>query len=324
MKWPTVTVQTYEGLRSAIAPVVISASRSTDIPAFHARWFAARLAAGYCRWTNPFNGQPQYVSLAKVRAVVFWTKNPAPIFPVLDMLEQRGIACYFQYTLNDYEAEGLEPNVPPLRERVETFRRLSERLGRHCVIWRYDPLLLTDRIDEDALVRKVQHVGRMLCGLTDKLVISFADITSYAKVQRNLRHCGVNYREFDPPAMHTVASGIARAARDWRMQVAACCETVDLAACGIERSRCIDGELLLRITGNDPDLAPYCSAGAARDPGQRDGCGCALSKDIGQYNTCSHLCLYCYANTSPDVVARNMQNASDNGESICPPRKPVD
>lgn len=42
----------------ASAPIIISASRSTDIPAFYAKWFFNRLAKGYCVWYNPFNQQP--------------------------------------------------------------------------------------------------------------------------------------------------------------------------------------------------------------------------------------------------------------------------
>lgn len=324
VKWPAVTVQTQDGPQPGVAPLVISASRSTDIPAFHAQWFAHRLAAGYCRWINPFSGRPQYVSFERTRAIVFWSKNPRPILPVLDLLDHRSIAYYFQYTLNDYEAEGLEPNVPALQERVETFQRFSRRLGKDRVIWRFDPLLLTDRLSEEALMRKVRHVGDMLCGLTDKMIISFADIGTYAKVRRNLGHHGVAYQEFDEPAMHRMAAGIARAAREWGMQAAACCEKVDLSGDGIERSHCIDPEVLLRISGNDPELLRCfwpkgrSEGGSPRtDPGQREECGCAVSKDIGQYNTCPHLCLYCYANVSQEVVRRNLQGAAAESESIC-------
>lgn len=316
MNWPRVTVQTSEGPQPAVAPLVISASRATDIPAFHAEWLAARLRAGYCRWVNPFNGRPQYVSFENVRAVVFWSKNPRPIRPVLDLLDERGITCYFQYTLNDYQAEGLEPNVPPLAERVGTFRELSARLGKARVIWRFDPLLLTDRMSEEELVARVERVGDLVAGLTGKLIISFADIGSYAKVQHNLRRCGVAYREFDEPAMRQVAAGIAQAARRWGLRVAACCERLDLSPFGIERSRCVDGDLLRRIAPDDPELRKA----TGEDPGQREGCGCCPSKDIGQYNTCGHLCRYCYANASEAVVARNLRNASPAAEAICPAR----
>ena len=102
----------------ALAPVIISASRSTDIPAFYAKWFINRLRAGYCVWYNPFNQKPTYVSFANCKVVVFWTKNPKPLIPYLHELDERGIHYYFQFTVNDYEAEGFEPNVRPLTERI--------------------------------------------------------------------------------------------------------------------------------------------------------------------------------------------------------------
>ena len=147
MKWPIVSVEPMPGRKGPSPASIISASRSTDIPAFHADWLKRRLDAGYCKWLNPFNGRTVYVSFQRARAFVFWTKNPAPIMPLLPEFDRRGLAYYFQFTLNNYEAEGLEPNVPPLTERLATFKRLSKMLGSHRVIWRYDPLLLTDTLD---------------------------------------------------------------------------------------------------------------------------------------------------------------------------------
>ena len=122
----------------ATAPIIISASRSTDIPAFYAKWFFNRLAKGYCVWYNPFNKKPMYISFKNVKAIVFWTKNPKPILPYLKELDERGIHYYFQVTLNDYVKEGFEPNVPSVEQRVETFKQLSEMIGKEKVIWRFD------------------------------------------------------------------------------------------------------------------------------------------------------------------------------------------
>src|SRR5690242_15722596 len=144
VKWPTVTITTPEGPKEAIAPLVISASRATDIPAFHAQWLLGRLEAGYCTWTNPFNGRLQYVSFEKARAFVFWTKNARPIIEHLQAFDRKHLAYCFQFTLNDYDAEALEPNVPPLEQRVRTFVELCRRIGRARVIWRFDPLILAD------------------------------------------------------------------------------------------------------------------------------------------------------------------------------------
>ena len=331
MKWPTVSVETSAGPQEAVAPYVISASRSTDIPAFHAQWFKNRLDAGYCKWLNPFNGRTVYVSFERARAFVFWTKNAAPILPLLAELDRRGLAYYFQFTVNDYEAEGLEPHVPPLAERLATFRRLSKMLGKHRVIWRYDPLLLTDTLAVADLLAKVERIGRELHPYTEKLVFSFANVTGYAKVKKNLEQSGVRFRDFDESAVHAIAAGLSRLLAEWKIAASTCAEAVDLAPYGIGHNRCIDGELLLRISGNDPELLHAfgvdSSPGASlsplildqdrlKDKGQRKACGCIVSKDIGQYDTCPHLCRYCYANASPQTVRDNMEWFSAEAESI--------
>ncbi len=120
MKWPETQIITEDGAVGAIAPTVISASRSTDIPAFYAPWFMARLRHGYVKWVNPFNRRAQYVSFEQTRAIVFWSKNPKPMLQHTDELDRRGLAYYFQFTLNDYEREGLEPGVPPLAVRCRS------------------------------------------------------------------------------------------------------------------------------------------------------------------------------------------------------------
>ena len=130
----------------AILPFVISASRSTDIPAFYSRWFMNRLEKGYVTWVNPFNRKEQYVSFEETKIIVFWTKNPQPIIPHLKELDKRGIRYYFQYTLNDYEKENLESNVPKLDIRIKTFIDLSSLIGKEKIIWRFDPLILSTAI----------------------------------------------------------------------------------------------------------------------------------------------------------------------------------
>ena len=127
-------------------PEIVSASRSTDIPAFYADWFFHRLKVGYSAWTNPFNGVKGYVSYKNTRFIVFWSKNPHPLLTHLDYLKEHNIGCYIQYTLNDYEKEGLERGVPKLSERIDSFKQLVDKLGKGRVIWRYDPLILTDNI----------------------------------------------------------------------------------------------------------------------------------------------------------------------------------
>ena len=296
----------------AQAPLIISASRSTDIPAFYADWFFRRFDRGYVRWRNPFSGQDSYVSFGNTRFIVFWSKNPAPLLPYLPMLKERGIGCYIHFTLNDYEAEGLEPNVPPLSQRIETFRRAVEALGRGAVVWRFDPLILIDKINIDTLLEKIAHIANALTGYTEKLVFSFADIESYKKVSRNLRQSGINYREWDEESMRESAARLSTLNRNnWNLELATCAERIDLSEYGIGHNRCIDPELISRLAPDDEILQNFLY-NAKTDTGQRKACGCILSKDIGAYNTCPHGCLYCYANTSSASALSNYKKSIAN------------
>ena len=321
-----------------VAPVILSASRVTDIPAFYSEWFFNRLDSGYCRWRNPFNGVETYVSFQDVRFVVFWSKNPAPLLPYLKRLQGKGIRCYIQYTLNDYDSEGLEPGVPPLAQRIETFKMLVDILGKGRVVWRFDPLILTDRISIDDLLEKVRNVGDQLQDYTEKLVFSFADISSYRKVKYNLEKTGINYIEWTEALMIEFAKKLSALNEKcgWNYKLATCGEGIDLARYGIEHNRCVDDELISRIAWNDKELMKYLGIRLGsiernifgedivpkgawkvsdclyairthgnRDAGQRQYCGCVSSKDIGAYNTCPHGCVYCYANSTPDSARKS-------------------
>ena len=312
-KWDEVSVQTTAGLVSGIAPVIISASRATDIPAFYGEWFAGRLAAGYLSWTNPFNRKKnQIISFAKTRVVVFWSKNPAPIERHLSRLDERGINYYFTFTVNDYEQEGFEKSVPPLAERVSTFRRLSDRLGSERVVWRFDPIIVGGSLTPERILEKIERVGDRLHQHTRKLVISFADISKYRNVRDNLKRSGLGDSE-EPglEAMRRIAQGIQSLNRNWGLSIASCAENVDLSAFAIAHNRCVDDDLMARVFPYDAELLAFLGRSAApllvdrdhsanplKDSNQRKSCGCIVSKDVGRYNTCPHHCAYCYANST--------------------------
>ncbi len=297
----------------AIAPVIVSASRATDIPAFYADWFFNRLDKGYASWRNPFNGKDSYVSFANTRFVVFWSKNPKPLIPYLPILQEKGIGFYIQFTLNDYDAEQLEPGVPRLAERIDTFKRIVDQYGVGSVVWRFDPLILTEKISPELLLHRISAIAEPLNGYLEKLVFSFADIAGYRSVARNLRAAGINYREWDTETM----SAFARRLADMRLpfRLATCAEAIDLEEFGIEHNRCIDAELMARRSPDDVELKSFLQR-AKPDSGQRKLCGCILSKDIGAYNTCPHLCRYCYANYSPQTVMNNFRTHTNSSESI--------
>lgn len=329
----------------AMAPVIVSASRSTDIPAFYAKWFFNRLKKGYCVWYNPFNQKPSYVSFKNCKVVVFWTKNPRPILPYLHELDERAIHYYFQVTLNDYVKEGLEPNVPSVDERVATFRELSGLIGKERVIWRFDPLIVTPELTPRELLKRIWSIGNKLFGLTDKLVFSFVDVAAYRKVQSNLvkdttvfTRENVSSAEMTPEQRREIVEGLLKIQAAWRekgwnVTLATCGEEANFP--GIEHNRCIDGELMERVFGDDKVLVYYLKTGKLvepdmfgelpplpvqakdlKDKGQRKACGCMVSKDIGMYNTCRHFCVYCYANTSRECVLKNGAKHNDESESL--------
>ncbi len=331
-------------------PEIVSASRSTDIPAFYCEWFFHRLEKGYSAWTNPFNGVKSYVAYDKTRFIVFWSKNPRPLLRYLPTLEQRGIGCYVQYSLNDYEKEGLEKSVPPLAYRIETFKQLARQLGKDGVVWRFDPLILTDKISMDDLLAKIENIGDQLYGYTEKLVFSFADIAIYRKVRKNLDLANIRYQEWTTEQMTAFAKRLVELNRrkGWNYVLATCGEAADLD--GVEHNHCIDDALMIRRAYEDkalmdflkvkmhpmpqPDMfgeteplppgaiilgnGMYATRGDNRDKGQRKFCGCMKAKDIGQYNTCVHQCEYCYACDNKAVAKRNFEMHKQNpyGETI--------
>ncbi len=323
--WDRTIINTPQGRVEGIAPVIISASRATDIPAFYADWFMHRLRAGYVKWINPFNGKSVYVSFEKLRAIVFWTKNAEQMIEHLPELDEKGINYYFTYTLNDYANEKLEMYVPPLQLRIETFKRLSDIIGKGRIIWRFDPLILTERITVDVLLDKIYGIGKQIHSFTEKLVISFIDINLYKKVKNNLLAAEfINCREFSNEDIIKIARGLKEMNDEWKLQIATCAEAVDLSEYGIKHNKCIDDEIMIRQFKHDKVLMDFIGytfdernrkgRKQFKDRGQRKHCGCIPSKDIGQYDTCIHGCIYCYANTSLDKAFSNYLKFKKNNK----------
>ena len=324
----------------ATAPIIVSASRSTDIPAFYADWFIHRLKVGYSVWTNPFNGVKSYVSYQNTKFIVFWSKNPRPLLEHLDTLKEMGIECYIQYTLNDYDDEMLEKRVPKVSYRIETFKKLVDTLGKGRVIWRFDPLILTDTITIESLLNKIENIGDQLFGYTEKLVFSFADIENYTKVKNNLSKANINYRNFTQEEMLLFAERLSKLNSKWGYTLATCGEKIDLTRFGVEHNHCVDDKLIVRFGYKSAELMNFLGAeiwqpdifssepqgetialdngqfavikSNNKDKGQRLFCGCMKSKDIGQYNTCPHMCEYCYANTSKESAMANYKMHKNN------------
>ena len=266
--------------------MIISASRRTDIPAFYGEWLLNRLRMGEVLVRNPM--QPKQVSRIMlspetVDALVFWTKNPEPFLSCLPEIDALGYPYYFLFTLTPYDAT-LEPGVPGKSSLLEVFRCLSQLVGPKKVVWRYDPVVLTDRFTAAWHKAAFSRLAEELDGCTNRCIISFLD--DYRKVRNRMRT--VRYTLPDKAAMGELAGMFADIASKHAIALSTCSQELDLSSQGITHSRCIDRDLVERISTHQ-------LKGVKKDNSQRHACGCVESRDIGSYDTCTHGCLYCYA-----------------------------
>lgn len=268
--------------------MIISASRRTDLPAFFPEWLMARFRAGNATVRNPRNpGQVREVSLRAdaVDGIVFWSKNPAPLLPFLDELDAMGYVYYFQFTLTPY-GKTIEPGLPDKARLLQTFRRLSRCVGRGRVHWRYDPILFAPGIGAAQHRAWFAELAEALWEDTSGCTISFLD--SYRKLNAVFRTYGL--RAPDEQESADLCAALSEIAARYGVTLDACCESGAVSR-GIPAAHCVDSALLERLSG-EPSLF---ARRERRDNGQRPGCGCAPSVDIGSYGTCRHGCIYCYA-----------------------------
>ena len=286
--------------------MIISASRRTDIPAFYFRWLGNRLREGFVLVKNPRNPrQVRRISLAPedVDGIVLWTKNPAPMLPMLSALEP--YTYYFQFTLTPYGTD-VEPGLPDKDSvMVPVFQELSERVGKERVVWRYDPILFTDRYTMDYHITFFSQLARRLESYTRKCIISFVDL--YRNTQTNMN--GLGFATLTEKEIVELAQRLAGIAGRHHLVLETCAEQIDLSPYGIAHGHCIDRTLLEQIAG--------CRLTLEKDKNQRPECGCMASIDIGMYDTCRHGCRYCYATHSLKTVVRNTQDHDPNSPLLC-------
>ena len=273
-----------EAFQIGVRDMILSVSRRTDIPAFHSDWFFERLNEGYALVRNPMNSRlVSRVDMTRdnIDFIVFWSKDPSPMLSRLNELD--GIDYCFQFTLNSYGMD-IEPGVPRKGTYViDVFRRLSERIGKERVLWRYDPILISKKYNVNHHLEYFSRLAEKLKGYTEICTISILDM--YRKISTVAAKNGIRCPYESEAAL--IAAGFSDIAEKNGIHLAACCEPEFSERYGIQRSRCIDPELIERIKG--------CEISRDQDRSRREGCGCIACVDIGAYNTCRHGCVYCYA-----------------------------
>ncbi|MDO4588192.1 MAG: DUF1848 domain-containing protein [Planctomycetia bacterium] len=286
--------------------MIISASRRTDIPAFYSDWFYERIREGFVLLRNPMNArQVSRISLSPnvVDGIVFWSKNPAPMFDRLNELS--AYTFYFQFTLNSYGTD-IEPNVPSKNESViPFFLRLSNRIGPERVIWRYDPVFLNERYSIEYHVEYFGKLAERLRGATRHCTISFLDF--YRKIEKRISPAGII--PFTENALVRLSEAFRQIAKENNLVIDTCAEENSLERYGIPGAACVNLRLLQQLTG--------ISLLLSKDQNQRSECGCVESVDIGAYNTCRHGCLYCYANSSLKTVLKNTSLYDPTSPLLC-------
>lgn len=289
--------------------MIISASYRTDIPAFYGDWLLRRLAAGYCGVVNPYNASVRRVSLAPddVDGFVLWTKNLAPMLDRLPTIIQMGHVFTVQYSVTGYPRE-LELSVTGAEKAVGHIKLVSERFGRRSVVWRYDPILITDLTPVDWHVENFASLAAALRGVVDEVVVSFAHF--YQKTKRNLdasaRTNGFRFRDPPDEEKRAVLSRLFEIAESEDIRLTVCAQPA-LIPPGAEASRCVDLDRLSDLRGR-----------IVRDraSGNRPGCDCAQSIDIGDYDTCPHGCVYCYAVRHRALARRHHREHDPDGEFL--------
>lgn len=286
--------------------MILSASRRTDIPNYYSEWFYNRIKEGFVCVRNPRN--PHQVSKIKlspevVDCIVFWTKNPEPMIDRLDELS--AYQYYFQFTLTGY-GKDMECNVPHKKEKmIPIFQKLSDKIGNHKVIWRYDPIIFTKTYTPEYHLSAFGQIAGALNGYTNKCVISFVDV--YTKNKKHMEAIGAY--DVNESVLIDFCEKLSRTAKANGMTIGSCAECIDLEKFGIEHNCCIDKKLIEDLIG--------CKIKVGKDRNQRPECGCAESLEIGTYDTCQNGCRYCYANAGQARVIKNSSQYNPNSPLLC-------
>ncbi len=279
--------------------MIINTGQRTDIPAFYAKWLANRLKAGFVCVRNPYN--PKQVSRYRlnpdvVDAIGFCTKNPEPMFPYMHLLRDYG--QYWFVTITPYGRD-IEPNVPDKHHLLDVFKKLSDQVGINRIGWRYDPILISEKYSAAYHLRAFEEMAKTLEGYTKTAVISFIDL--YAKVRRNFPAV----RKVTAEDRLALGKALIEIAGAHGMTVKPCAEGDELAPYGADCSGC--------MKLSDYEKAIGRRLKAPKRKGARAACACYLACDIGAYDTCRHLCRYCYANTdSARVLAQSRRHDPDS------------
>ena len=290
--------------------MIINTGCRTDIPAFYAKWLMNRIREGYVLVRNPYNpNQVTKYNLSPevVDCLAFCTKNPEPMLTYLDELDM--YKQYWFVTITPY-GKDIEPNVPDKPKVIEGFKKLSNHIGVDSIGWRYDPIFIGNGFDVSKHIECFEKMTKELKGYTHNCTISFLDV--YEKVKRNAPDIKTPTKE----EQMEIAKAFSKIGKENEMVIHACCEKTYLSQYGLQCNGCMSQEIIEKAINNT--LQP------PKRKNLRQECNCLMGNDIGAYNTCGHLCKYCYANANKQFVIENMKKHDDNSPFLIGRSEPGD
>ncbi len=280
--------------------MILFASGRTDIPAFYSNWFINRVKAGFVDVRNPFNQKlVSRIYFSDVDMIMFCSKNPLPMINKLDILK---VPVLFHVTITPY-GKDVEPNIPDKRLIIDGVKKLSLVLSIDNVVVRYDPIFLSDKYNVDYHIRAFDKLCKNLNGYVNKIIVSFMDEYKNVRSNKNI----LKYRAFTREDYKKIGEAFSKSAHDNGMSVQTCFEDEDLTQYGFVKGECLSHELAYILTGKK-----FKSSNVRKEK----KCECVQMVDIGDYNSCMHMCKYCYANYDEKAVSSNFERHDDNSSLL--------
>jgi hypothetical protein len=297
--------------------MIISASYKTDIPTFYGEWFMNRLRAGHCKMLNPYNRKAIRVSLKleDVDGIVFWTKNVGPFLKFLPEIRERGFPFMVQHTINGYP-RALEHSVVDAASSIRSVQKIADDFGPDVCLWRYDTVVISSLTPVEFHLEQFERLASSLKGAVNEVVVSFMQL--YTKTVRNLDHAGKEYsftwRDPSADEKRSLAKKLVEIAGRFGIRLSICSQR-ELLVEGAFDARCVDADRLGRIAGGRI---------STKLKGNRKECGCFASRDIGEYDTCPHGCVYCYAVRNQELALARYRKHNPELEFLFEPEFPVE
>lgn len=280
--------------------MILNVSGRTDIIAFYSKWFLNRLKEGYVDVRNPFNANlVSRINFEDVDLILFCTKNPIPI---VDKLGDIKIPYIFHVTITPYK-DDIEPNLPSKSKIIEAVKKISTRVGIDNIYVRYDPIFISEKYNIEYHIKAFTKLCSLLKGYVNTIIVSFID--NYQNVRKNLPY--LKYRSFTEEDYKLIGENFSKIAKNNNMVVQTCFEERNLTEYGFTKGECMSKELAFKLTGKT-----YKKWQARKG----NACNCVELVDIGVYNSCNHLCKYCYANYDESKVKVNIKNHDVNSSLL--------